>query len=305
MAVSLCRRIGGEVVSADSRQVYRGMDIGTGKDYHEYGTDKDRITAHLLDVADPAAPYHLRRFVSEARQAILDIAEQQKLPVIAGGTPLYINALLDRYRLEGGQPDEHLRKTLHELSDRELLTLLKTEAPDIYERVDSTQRRRIIRGIEIARTRTLNAGTPEPLTLNSLILAPYFPRHILHKRIEARLDKRLQQGLVDEVRRLHEQWGLSWERLEFFGLEYRCAAQYLQGIVSFNAFREQLLARIRRFCKAQDVWFRKMERAGKDIYWIEGGDIDAAQTVVETFLSGEPLPRPSFRLNNIRYGPRQ
>ncbi len=159
----------------------------------------------------------------------------------------------------------------------------------------------MIRGIEIARSRERAQGREPPVALRPLILAPYYERHIIHQRIAERLHQRLQAGLLDEVRELNKR-GLSWERLEYFGLEYRYAARYLKNEIDMDTFLEQLLVRIRKFCKAQDVWFRKMEREGKDIYWLEQGDFDEACRLTRAFLAGEILPEPSFRLKDIDYG---
>jgi tRNA dimethylallyltransferase len=303
--VELARRFNGEIVSADSRQVYRGMDIGTGKDLDEYHTGGTPVAYHLIDIVDPGEDYNLFRFVTDARQAIAEIHQRQHLPIVVGGTPLYINALLEKYALEGGGQNQELRKTLSELSDDELLTRLQQQAPDVYARTDKSQRKRVIRAIEIAASRsTANKDEQDPgTTITPLLLAPYYHRREVHNRIQQRLDQRLQNGLVEEVQALHDH-GLSWERLEFFGLEYRYAAYYLQGKLSYAEFREQLFTRIRRFGKAQDVWFRKMEREGKNIYWLPAGDLDQAINLVTAFLHDQPLPKPEIRLQNTLYGPR-
>ncbi len=307
LAVALARRFRGEVISADSRQVYRGLDLGTGKDLEEYGVGAERVPVHLIDIVDPAEPYHLFRFVADAQAALRDVAGRGCLPVIAGGSGLYIHALIHGYALEGTAPSEALREDLAGLSDAELLATLQREAPDLAARVDIHQRRRLVRAVEIARSRAAEppAGPPpaERLTLRPLLIGPYYPRAEVHARIAARLDARLQAGLIDEVARLHAA-GLSWERLAWFGLEYRHVSQYLQGEVDLQGMRETLLARIRRFCKAQDAWLRKIEREGTPIHWLPGGDLAQAVELVERFLAGATLPAPSLRLNEILYGPR-
>ncbi|NLF18107.1 MAG: tRNA (adenosine(37)-N6)-dimethylallyltransferase MiaA [Lentisphaerae bacterium] len=305
LAVALARRFRGEVISADSRQVYRGLDLGTGKDLEEYGAGAERVPVHLVDIVDPAEPYHLFRFVADAQAALRDIAGRGCLPVIAGGTGLYIHALIHGYALEGTAPSEALREGLEGLSDAELLATLQREAPDLAARVDTHQRRRLVRAVEIARSRAAAPdGAPaERLRLRPLLIGPYYPRGEVHARIAARLDARLQAGLIDEVARLHAA-GLSWERLAWFGLEYRHVSQYLQGEVDLSGMRETLLARIRRFGKAQDAWLRKIEREGTPIHWLPGGDLAQALELVERFLAGAALPAPTLRLSETLYGPR-
>lgn len=303
LGVALARRFSGEIVSADSRQVYRGLDIGTGKDLEEYGTGEERIPYHLIDVVSPSDEFHLFRYLDLARSAIKQIAQNARLPIVVGGTPLYVNALLDDYTLDGGKPDSGLRDQLEKMSDEQALAALEEEAPDIFLRTDKTQRRRIIRALEIARTREREVRTRLPPVLTSLILAPYFPRERVHARIARRLDARLAEGLLDEVKTLHSQ-GVSWERMDWLGLEYRYVARYLTGALSYEDMREALLAKIRRFCKSQDAWYRKMERSGKLIHWLPEGNEDEAVALVASFLSGETLPPPQISLKDTLYGPR-
>jgi tRNA dimethylallyltransferase len=302
LAVELARRFRGEIVSADSRQVYRGLDLGTGKDLEDYGTGIDMVPHHLIDVCDPGEPYHLFRYLESARAIIRDIAGRECLPIVAGGTALYVNALLDEYELPGGAPDPVLREELAKLTDEELLDRLRTDAPDLFERTDKTQRKRVVRAIEIAHTRTTAEDTPS-LKLDPLLLAPYYPRQEVHKRIEQRLDARLDAGLIEEVTVLHEA-GASWQWLDDLGLEYRYVSRYLRGELTREQMREELFTHIRRFCKSQDIWARKMEREGKVIHWLPGGNLEQAIDLVHLFLAGRPLPAPQLRLMETFYGPR-
>ena len=303
LAVSLARRFGGEIISADSRQVYRGMDLGTGKDLDEYGTEPDVVPYHLIDVVNPDEDFHLKRFLELAMKAMEDIDGRGRLPVVAGGTPLYVNALIRGYTLPGGEPDPQLRAELQSLTHAELLERLeRTAPPELLKRVDVTQDKRIIRAIEIASSPQADAIRTAPLD-NPLVIAPYYPRQTVHERIELRLDERLSLGLVQEVQCLHDH-GLPWEKLEWFGLEYRYVARYLQNKLTYDQMRTELLAKIRNFCKSQDIWFRKMEREGLKIHWLPGGDIDEATTLVRRWLAHEPLPEPSIRLADISYSPK-
>ncbi len=305
LGVALARRFQGDIVSLDSRQVYRGLDLGTGKDLDEYGCGAEVVPHHLLNVADPAEAFHLFRFLELARPAIADIHARGRLPVAVGGTPLYLKALLDDYTLEGEGPDAARRQEWAALDDAALLLLLERTAPEIHERTDKSQRRRILRALDIAFSRGAGRpATPGPtLDARFLLLGPYYPRAETHLRIIERLDARLHAGLLEEVAGLH-QAGLSWERLDFFGLEYRWVSRHLRGDIDLKTMRDNLLAGIRRLCRAQDIWYRKLEREGHPIYWLPGGDPDAAATLVREFLAGHPLPPSAIRLNDIRYGPR-
>ena len=300
LAVHLARRFGGEIISADSRQVYRHMDLGTGKDLDEYGDGADRIPCHLLDVVDPQEDFHLKKFIELALAAMDGIRSRNRLPVIAGGTPLYVNALIRGYDLPGGEPDPQLREELQSLSHEQLMARLQAVAtPEFLKRVDITQDKRIIRAIEIALSPQAEPIHAEPLD-NPLVIAPYYPRKTVRERIEIRLDERLKLGLVEEVRMLHQN-GVSWEKLDWFGLEYRYVSRYLKNELTFDQMRTELLAKIRHFCKSQDIWFRKMEREGIAIHWIPEGDTAAAESLVAQWLAHEPLPKPSIRLADITY----
>ena len=300
LAVHLARRFGGEIISADSRQVYRHMDLGTGKDLDEYGDGADRVPCHLLDVVDPQEDFHLKKFIELALAAMDGIRSRNHLPVIAGGTPLYVNALIRGYDLPGGEPDPQLREELQSLFHEQLMARLQAVAtPEFLKRVDITQDKRIIRAIEIALSPQAEPIHAEPLD-NPLVIASYYPRKTVRERIEIRLDERLKLGLVEEVRMLHQN-GVSWEKLDWFGLEYRYVSRYLKNELTFDQMRTELLAKIRHFCKSQDIWFRKMEREGIAIHWIPEGDTATAESLVARWLAHEPLPKPSIRLADITY----
>jgi tRNA dimethylallyltransferase len=221
------------------------------------------------------------------RPALDGLAAAGSLPVVVGGSPLYVKALLDGYDCDGGAPDAALREALSGLPLPELVEILRREAPAaLFARTDLTQPRRVVRGIEIARNGRL--GESKPLLDDALILMPDYSRADIHRRIEIRLDERLSGGLLEEVRRLHEQ-GLSWEKMEWLGLEYRFCARHLSGALTYAEMRETLLAHIRQFCKRQEGWFRKFEREGKCIHRIPGGDPAEAERLVADFLGREPV----------------
>jgi tRNA dimethylallyltransferase len=298
LAVKLAARFGGEIISADSRQVFRGMDIGTGKDLGEYGD----VPYHLIDVADPHEIYHLKRFLDDAGEAFRRIAARDRLSVICGGTALYLDAVLRNYELHGGRPDFAGRDELRPLPAEELLKRLPPEALAPLSDVERANPERLLRLLE--KVGGGDTAVPNPMPpFDKLILGVYYPRAVIHRRIEERLDRRLGEGMIEEVARLREQ-GVSWERLEFFGLEYRLVAQYLQGKIDRPAMRDTLLVKIRQFAKRQDIWFRKMEREGSVIHWIEQGNEAEAAALVGDFLQNRPLPAPRIRLSEIFYGPR-
>ena len=281
LAVELSRRFQGEIISVDSRQVYRGMDLGTGKDLEEYREGGTPVPTHLLDVVNPGESYDLCRYLRDARRALGEIYSRGRLPVLSGGTPLYLAGLLDGYEMGSAPPDPEFRRSLEGLSSAELRALLEKEAtPELLARTDMTQDRRIIRALEIAR------GTPAEPVLplkKTLILAPKYSRTEVRERILQRLDARLDAGLIEEVQTLRNQ-GLPPEKLEWFGLEYRYVGRYLEGQLSRQEMHDQLLTQIRRFAKRQDIWFRKLEREGHPIHWIPQGDLEEATSCVEEFL---------------------
>ena len=259
LAVQLARKFSGEIISVDSRQVYRKMDIGTGKDLEEYG----EIPCHLVDIADPGkGDYNLWRFCHDAYEAIDDIASRGKVPVLCGGTALYLEALLKGFSLPGGA-----------LPPRE-------------------------KGVP--RTRREDAGVEgdfvAPFKLDALVLGVYFPRLEVRERIEMRLDARFDAGMIDEVRDLHDKSGVSYDQLEFYGLEYREIALFLQGQVSFEDMRCNLLNRIRQFAKRQDIFFRKLEREGHQIHWLKAGIDPDPEKLISDFLTGKKIAEPEFRL---------
>ena len=301
LAVALAEKFGGEIISVDSRQVFRGMDIGSGKDLSEYGN----VPYHLIDVAEPGEPYDLFSFVQDARRALADIVQRKKLPILCGGSVLYLDALLKGYTLEGAKPDMELRTKLDKLSLAELNRKLDELAPaDLAGFKDRDNALRVRRAIEntLATNKAVSLSAEAGLLDNSLVLGVYFPRKTVHERVEKRLDARLQEGMIDEIRDLHEKKNVPWEVLERYGLEYRHVSEYLQGKCDYAVMRNTLLYSIRKFVKRQDIWFRKLEREGVDIHWVENGSVTAAADLVERFLNGENLPPSPIKLSETFYG---
>ena len=266
LAVGLARRFNGEIVSADSRQVYRGMDIGTGKDLKEYGT----IKYYCIDIASPKRQFTVAQFKSCAEAAIQDIVKRGRLPIVVGGSGLYISALVDGLQLQTGKPDAEIRKRLGKKTLVQLLALLKRVDLTTYKVIDKKNRRRVERALEIyyqtgKRKSQIARRTVSPYDF--LQIGVVVPKEKLKKNIAKRLQQRLEQaGMIDEVRRLRRQ-GVNFKRLEDFGLEYRYIARYLQKKITYEEMVEQLQKAIWQFSKRQMTWFKRDPR----IIWVTIG----------------------------------
>lgn len=264
LGVELARRFGGEIISADSRQVYRGMDIGSGKDLTEYGSTPH----HLIDIVEPAYEFNVFEFQRRFLEAFGDILQRGRLPVLVGGTGMYLDAVLKGYRLVEVPEDQNLRRELATLAVDLLAERLRSANPRHHNTTDLLDRERLVRAIEIAVYE--RDHTPEPLPeIRQLVLGIRWERSVLRQRITDRLRARLDQGLIQEVARLHAE-GIPWEKLEFYGLEYRFVAKHLQGELNRNDLFQKLNSAIHDFAKRQDTWFRRMERNGTSIHWLDG-----------------------------------
>jgi tRNA dimethylallyltransferase len=260
LAIKLAKERNGEVISADSRQVYKGLDIGTGK---VTKVEMDGIKHHLIDVADPKEVFSVSDFQKLGKKAITEIHNRGKLPIIAGGTGFYIQALVDGLVLPEVPPDKVLRKSLEKMPLPKLLSLLKKLDKKRYETIDKNNPVRIIRAIEIAkalgRVPTLKSKTNYEPKFIGISIDP----EKLKKNIHDRLIARFEIGMIDEVRKLHED-GLSWKRMEVLGLEYRYIARFLQGKLTETEMLEQLETAINQYAKRQMTWFRRDKR----VEWI-------------------------------------
>jgi tRNA dimethylallyltransferase len=266
LAVGAARALGGEIVSADSRQVYRGMDLGTGKDLAEY----EEVPYHLIDIVDPGYEFSVFEFQRRFFEAFADIRERGRLPILVGGTGLYLDAVLKGYRLVEVPENPELRRELAELDQDALAARLLELRPDLHNSTDLLDRQRLVRAIEIAEgEEAAGAGLPPLPSLRPLVFGIRWERQTLRRRITARLKERLEQGLIEEVARLHEE-GVPWATLEYYGLEYRFVARHLQGELNRNDMFQKLNSAIHDFAKRQETWFRRMERQGTKIHWLEG-----------------------------------
>jgi len=282
LAVKLAQVYNGEIISADSRQVYKGMDVGTGKDLQDYVLQVEKsikskvhkvtkkIPYHCIDVVSPKTEFNLGKYLKLANKAIRDIQKRGKLPILAGGTGLYAQAIVDGYDLSEVNPDKELRKKLESMSVEKLQKKLKKLDPD-FDTIFN--KRYLIRYIEIAtktKTKLKKLSVTKGNSYNSLILGIKFPREIINKRIDRRIIQRIEhEKMIEEVEGLHKE-GVSWKRLESFGLEYKFVSQYLQNKLERDEMIEKLKIASHQFAKRQMSWYRRWERQGRCIEWIDG-----------------------------------
>lgn len=270
LGVELARRLGGEILSADSRQVFRGMDLGSGKDLAEYG----EVPYHLIDIREAGDEFSVFDFQRAFWAAFADIRARGRFPVLVGGTGLYLDAVLRGYRLVEVPENPRLRAELADLDGAALSTRLQRLRPAQHNTTDLLERERLVRAIEIAVGEKAAASALPPLPeIHPLIFGLRWERALLRERIARRLRERLAQGLVEEVVRLHAA-GIPWERLDYYGLEYRFIARHLRGQLSHADMERQLAIAIGQFAKRQETFFRRMERQGVVIHWLDGaGDV--------------------------------
>jgi tRNA dimethylallyltransferase len=304
--VALAARIHAAVLSADSRQIYRGLDIGTGKDLAEYSPPgQPPVPYKLIDILPPDAEYSLAEYLRDAAAAVNETEAAGLVPLFVGGTALYLHGMVFSYHLAPGAPVPEFRSYLRSLdtaSLRRLLLELDPASPVPANEPDN--RIRLIRAIELARAANANElpndlERPFPPS-DFLVLGLYRPRTETRARILQRLDERLANGMIEEAERLHKD-GMSWEKMDFLGLEYRYLARYLRGLLSKDEMHDQLYAKICQFAKRQDSWFRKFENDGCPIHWLRPDRIDDAERLCRDFLAGRPVPAPGFRLADCKY----
>jgi len=268
-AAMLADRVGGEIISADSRQVYRGMDIGTGKDYQDYLVGDHRVPVHLIDILDAGEEYNVYRFQRDFLRLFTEISGRGVLPVLCGGTGLYIESVLRNFHLLDVPPDASLREDLEKKSYDELVGILKLHGP-LHNVTDTVNRKRLIRAIEIAMHQSVQPDEKaDKPVLHPLVLGIRFDRTIRRQRITERLRSRMMEGLIEEVEGLLRN-GVSAEQLDYYGLEYRYVSKYVLKELSYEDMFNQLNTAIHQFAKRQMTYFRGMERRGIDIHWLEG-----------------------------------
>lgn len=274
VATHLAARIGGEILSGDSRQVYRHMDIGTGKDLGDYVVDGKPVPHHLIDIAEPGTKYDLFRYQRDFYHAYQDIVERGAWPVLCGGTGLYIEAVLKGYALSPVPQNQELRNRLEGKSLEELTAILASLKAQnhsaMHNTTDVDSPRRAIRAIEIEQYNLEHATERRTLPpVPSTVIGINMPREERRRRITARLRQRLDGGMTDEVRSLLDS-GIPADNLIYYGLEYRYVTLFVVGQISYEEMFRQLEIAIHQFAKRQMTWFRGMERRGTTIHWIDG-----------------------------------
>ena len=264
---------GAEIISADSRQVYRGMDIGTGKDLEDYTIDGKQIPYHLIDICEPGTKYNLFEYQQDFYDAYLDIQKRGVLPILCGGTGLYIESVLKGYRLSPVPQNQELRDRLAGKSLEELTVILQElkakTGLNMHNRTDVDTAQRAIRAIEIE-THNLEHPMPERElpAVDSLIIGVSIDRDARREKITRRLKQRLQEGMVDEIVTLLDK-GIPAENLLYYGLEYKFVTEYVIGKTTYEEMFRSLEIAIHQFAKRQMTWFRGMERRGFTIHWID------------------------------------
>lgn len=269
LAATIAYMVGGEIVSADSRQVYRGMNLGTGKDYADYTISGTTIPCHLIDIVDPGYKYNVFEYQRDFNKVYSDLKQRKIFPVVCGGSGMYADSILTGYKLYEVPPDTGLRIELEKKSMEELREILLT-FKDLHNSTDTDSKKRLIRAIEIEhssknKVKTYN-GFPK---VKALLVGIMFDRENRRKRISERLSQRLKSGMIDEVKLLIDQ-GIEAETLIYYGLEYKYITFYLTGKISYEEMVKDLEIAIHQFAKRQMTWFRGMERKGLKINWLDG-----------------------------------
>jgi tRNA dimethylallyltransferase len=269
LAAKVATLLDGEVISADSRQVYRGMDLGTGKDLKDYVSDGQKVPYHLIDIVDPGYEYNVYEFQHDFLKVLNKIIENNKYPILCGGTGLYLDAVISGYEMKSVPVNRGLRTALEDLDQDDLIERLRSYGP-IHNTTDTEDRERTIRAIEIREyQKNITSGSVGFPDIQSHNFGVYFERNIIRNRITDRLNERLNQGLIAEVEMLIES-GLKPEQLIFYGLEYKFVTQFVTGEIDFEKMFELLNTAIHQFAKRQMTWFRRMEKKGVKITWIDG-----------------------------------
>ena len=281
LAAHLAYELNGEVISADSRQVYRGMDIGTGKDYNDYLVQGTQVPYHLIDIVDPGYEYNIFEYQQDFLKAYTNIINRGKTPILCGGSGMYLEAILKGYRLTKAGNDMEFLSSLDDKSDDQLIEILKSfKIP--HNITDFEDRPRLVKAILVARAAktSMDQKIPEPSLDRSVGVQPFpkidavifgisYPRGLVKARITKRLEYRLEHGMIGEVEKLLST-GIAPERLMKYGLEYKFVVMHLSGKISRDDLLRELNIAIRQFAKRQMTWFRRMERQGININWIDG-----------------------------------
>ncbi len=268
LAAHVAKVLNGEIISADSRQVYRGMNLGTGKDYDDYMVDGVKIPYHLIDIVDAGYKYNVFQFQSDFLKAFKSIKNREKLPVFCGGSGLYLESVLKGYKMIPVPENNELRKDLSGKSDEDLIKILASYKK-LHNQTDIDTRKRIIRAIEIEEyQKDVKLDENSFPKINSLVIGVKYDRATEKRRITERLKQRLDAGMVEEIKGLIDS-GIKPHDLLYYGLEYKFVTQFYLGEISWDEMFNGLNIAIRQFAKRQMTWFRRMERYGIKISWID------------------------------------
>ena len=269
LAVAVAKSIDGEIISADSRQVYRGMNIGTGKDYDDYIFDGTPVPCHLIDIADPGYKYNVFEYQRDFIRVYASLRERKVFPVVCGGSGMYTDSIISGYKMVEVPPDSGFRSNLEKKPMKELIDILSTYKK-LHNTTDSDTKKRVIRAIEIEHFNKNRAKTISRFPkIRSLVVGILPDRDSRRKNISNRLRQRLDAGMVEEVRHLIEQ-GVEADILIYYGLEYKFITLYLTGKMTYDDMVKDLEIAIHQFAKRQMTWFRGMERRGVKINWLDG-----------------------------------
>lgn len=269
VAAECAYRLQGEIISADSRQVFRGMDIGTGKDLKDYDIHGIRIPRHLIDIRDAGEEYSVYQFLNDFKVAYQDIISRGRMPILCGGTGLYVDSVVRGYALSDAPMDDDFRRSIASCDNDELIQRLAA-LTKLHNHTDTETRERLVRALEIAEYQQAHPDRHVQLPpMRHVIIGISYPRQQVIEHIGVRLRQRLQEGMIEEVQRLIDT-GVPIARLLRYGLEYKHVTRFLLGECSRQQMEKDLYTDIRRFSKRQMTWFRRMERNGVNILWIDG-----------------------------------
>lgn len=279
-SAQLAYRFNGEIISADSRQVYIGMDIGSGKDYDDYIVNKQKIKAHLVDIVKPQCEFNLYLFTRLFQKSLIEIQKENKLPFLVGGTGLYLSSIIQQYSISEIDFKSKRAEELEILDAEALRKVLLNLNPNLHNTTDLHDKKRIINAILVAE----NSNTVEKKDeMDFLIIGLNIEREILKEKIRARLKDRLKNGMIQEAELLINS-GVTHEKLRFFGLEYKFLSMYLLGEINYNDMYQKLASAIIQFSKRQMTWFRKMEKEGVKIHWLNNRQTEKAEQLIISFL---------------------
>ena len=284
LAVKLADLFNTDIISGDSRQIYKNMDIGTGKDLFEYNINNRSIPYHLIDIINPNEDYSIHQFKKDFYNVYDDIIKKNKIPILCGGSGLYIESILLNYEIPNIPPDYELRETLQNKRLDSLKNILNQKDDQLYNPAYHVTKRRIIRSIELFNKKNITSDTKKYHPINDYkVIGIKTNRDVLLQQIKKRLEERLSNGMVEEVEFLIQN-GMSLDRLKYFGLEYRFLGEYLFNNISYEEMVNKLNVSINRFSKKQMTFFRRMEKRGIEIKWIQNDELEEAKKYIKTYL---------------------